>query len=258
MVDPAPDTHAGTVALLPGSGSSGDFLARAFAPIIGTANTIVVSHESGDAQAAATVLAQAYDQCADAGVPITRVIGVSIGAHAAAWWASRLPLPPPDSAQSTEPNHHAALDLVLALPAWTGPPDAIATITAHSAERLATTGIDSELATLHQQFPGDWVVAELDSAWRHRELAPLATALRGTAASAAPTIEDLARIAIPTCVVALADDPLHPASVARQWTDAIPSAVFASVSRHAPATDRAVFGQAVCAAWLDLPASASQ
>lgn len=248
-----PRTHAtpsGTVALLPGSGSTGDFLARAFAPVIGDSDTVVITHKSGDARKIAGELTKAWDSADARTAPITCVIGVSIGAHAAAWWAcGRSDHTPANQASDVGPASVADTELVLAMPAWSGPPESIAGVTALAADRLAEVGVAAELAALHAEFPHDWVVTELDSAWRTRNLEQLVTSLRGTAASYSPTPADLARISQPTCVVALADDPLHPMAVAREWATAIPGATLATVARDTPAVDRAVFGQAVLTAW---------
>ena len=242
-----------TVALLPGSGSTGDFMARAFAPVIDSRSAVVVTHASGDARAIAAQLGATYDECAARGTPITCVIGVSIGAHAAGWWASTRPSKPTHPTATDHASHRQPLELVLAMPAWTGAPDDIAATTAYAAERLATQGVAAELDLLHTQFPDDWVVTELDTAWRTRDPSQLVCSLRGTATSVSPTLDDLAHISIPTCVVALADDPLHPADVARTWAAAIPDATLTTVARAAPAADRAAFGNAVLAAWAQRP-----
>jgi hypothetical protein len=48
----------------------------------------------------------------------------------------------------------------------------------------------------------------------------------------------------PAVVVALADDPLHPAGIATDWAALLPRATLRTVGRHAPARDRGALGAA--------------
>jgi pimeloyl-ACP methyl ester carboxylesterase len=93
----------------------------------------------------------------------------------------------------------------------------------------------------------DWVTAELLAAWPDRPT--LVAELRAAAAAPGPARCELAALTMPSCVLALRDDPLHPLEVARAWAAALPSAQLVELPRQAPAADRSVFGAAV-AAWL--------
>lgn len=224
--------------VLPGSASSVDFLRRAFAPILGTAVIVPVPTDAGDADAIADDLRRAR-----LAVPLgarVLVVGVSLGAHAAALWAADLPRRP---AKAGHADH-----LVLSLPAWTGPPDAVAALSAAAADQLTDGGLEAHLQRLEEEFPGDWVADEVTRAWRGRSTAEVARTLRATAVSAAPTTAQLRRIQLPTTVLALAGDPMHPESVARTWAASIPCCRLAVVGRHEPGVDVSVLGHAVAAA----------
>lgn len=224
--------------VLPGSASSVDFVLRAFAPIIGSASVRAVSTESGDAEQIVLALATQRRQLpTDARV---LVVGVSLGAHAAALWAARAP-------RESMATAGGIAHLVLALPAWTGPPTAVAAMSGAAADQVAASGLDSHLQRLNAEFGDDWVAREVTLAWQGRPEAQVVHTLRATAASAAPTVEQLAAIRAPTTVVALADDPLHPEAVARTWASTIPNARLAVVGRDEPGADVAALGRAVAA-----------
>lgn len=224
--------------VLPGSASSVDFVVRAFAPVLGTASIVAVPTDSGDAAAIAADLARERRHV-PAGARVL-VVGVSLGAHAAALWAADL------SGSST--GGPGADRLVLALPAWTGTPDKVAALSAAAADQVLAHGLDHHLRRLAEQFPDDWVAQEVTAAWRGRRTSDVARTLRATSASTAPTIAGLRDIRVPTTVVALAGDPMHPEEVARTWAASIPHARLAVVGRDDPGTDVAVLGRAVIAA----------
>ncbi len=164
------------------------------------------------------------------GHDVVLVAGVSLGAHAAALWSAR-------GGRSS--------GLLLAMPAWTGPPDDVAALTASSAADVRARGRDAVLADIERTAPDDWVVAELRRGWAtYDDDADLAAALLAALRSPGPTLAELARVDVPPAVVALADDPVHPEAVARAWADVIPGARLAVVSRHAPARDRGALGRA--------------
>jgi pimeloyl-ACP methyl ester carboxylesterase len=162
------------------------------------------------------------------------VAGVSIGAHAAAQWAAATGV--------------QEIDLLLVMPAWTGDPGSIASATAAAAERLEVNGTSAELARIRSENPDDWVVAELTRAWPQWSEPALIAALRSAARSVAPTVEELAQIRTRTGIVGLRGDPLHPASTAGRWHDAIPRSALTTIDRTAPAGDVALLGRAAAAA----------
>ncbi len=156
--------------------------------------------------------------------------GISLGAHAAAIWSAR---------------GGVTRELLLVMPAWTGPPGDVSALTAATADDVRVLGIDRVLARVTDLVAGDdWVLDELRRGWRTYDDALLDTTLRAAASSPGPTPAELARITARTAVVALADDPLHPAAVAHRWAGSVPGAAIAVVGRHEPALDRGALGRA--------------
>ena len=168
-------------------------------------------------------------RAAATGHDVVLAAGVSLGAHAVATWSAL---------------GGRAAELLLALPAWTGSPGDVAALTASSAADVRVRGRVGVLAGVAASAPGDWVVDELRRCWAEQDDGELADALDAAATSAAPEPSDLARIRASTVVVALADDPLHPVSVARSWAEAIPGARLVVVARHEPGRDRGALGRA--------------
>jgi len=167
---------------------------------------------------------------AAAGREVVLVAGISLGAHAAARWVA---------------SGGRCAALLLVMPAWTGAPGTVARVTATSADDIERRGRDAVLAGITASTaPGDWVLEELQRGWSTYDDHQLAAALRSAASSAGPTLDELAAIDVPTAVVALADDPLHPQVVARQWVRAIPGAHLVTVRRRAPGPDRGALGRA--------------
>ena len=162
------------------------------------------------------------------GHDVVLVGGVSLGAHAAALWSSAT---------------GSSSDLLLVMPAWSGEPDDVAALTAATADDVETFGIDRVLATITALARDDWVLDELRRGWRTYDDVLLAATLRAAASSPGPTPEALSAITAPTAVVALDDDPLHPADVARSWAALVPGARLAVVGRHTPKDERGVLGR---------------
>lgn len=140
----------------------------------------------------------------------TLVAGISYGSHQVARWAAR---GVPASVRR----------LALVMPAWTGAPGDAATATAAQADELARDGVDASLRRILAAHPG-WVADALAASWPLHDREGVVAALRTIAVSTGPTDRELGAIEVPTTVVALADDPLHPESVARHWVDVIPDA----------------------------------
>ncbi len=217
------------VLIVPGSASSPSFVERAFAPVIGGRPVRPVSHPSGQAEAVSELVANELRART-----VAAVVGVSLGAHAAAI-----------AAAATGWSGGA---LVLAMPAWTGPAGPVAAATAAAADQIEQRGLTAELSRLQRDYGDDWVTQELVAAWSGMAQDRLVAALRGTSTSRGPDLGELSAVAARSAVVALADDPLHPTEVADAWAAAIPQAVVATIARQAPAADREVFGRAALAA----------
>ncbi len=150
------------------------------------------------------------------------VCGISLGAHAAVLSSRRTDAPhsPPG------PQGY-----VVALPAWSGDPDAVASATAHTGQAIDANGISRTLADIDARTPNNrrWLVDILRRDWSHYRDEQLAQALLTAAGSAGPTHDDLASITAPTLVIGATEDPLHPMSTARSWAGAIPDSILADI-----------------------------
>lgn len=219
-----------TAVLLPGSASTSDFVRRAFPQILHDIGVTDWTPTGGDALDMAHQLGRYVSTLPNSSLLI---IGLSVGAHAAALWASDNPRP------------HTRM--LLAMPAWTGPPGPVAATTAVAAQRIEDIGLREELAQLTEQYADDWVTAELVRAWSETNPAQLVATLRATARSAAPTVDQLRGITCPTLVLGLHDDPMHPWAVARQWAENIAGAELIGLDRSEPQTDLTAFGRACVA-----------
>ena len=135
--------------------------------------------------------------------------------------------------------------LVLALPAWTGAPGAVAAATAASADLVERLGTAAALAAAGTAV--GWVAAELAAAWPAYGDG-LAASLRAAAAAPGPTLAELAALPVPAGLVTFADDPLHPAAVAHEWAAAMPGAAVRELPLVAPAADRSVLATTALAA----------
>lgn len=216
----------GVVLLAHGAGSSPDVALRLLAGAwpVGAAPLAIDARGPVD-----DLVARLHE--AALGRRVVLAAGISLGAHAVARWALA---------------GGAAEELLLAMPAWTGLPGAVAGLTTASAGAVAARGRAAVLAEIASD-PGlrdDWVLEELARGWSTYTDGELATALHQAAGSPAPTLEDLARITTRTAVVALDDDPLHPASVARDWAAAIPCSALVVVPRDGPGAARGALGAA--------------
>jgi pimeloyl-ACP methyl ester carboxylesterase len=217
--------------LLPGAGSSARFVTRAFGGPLRAAGYALVAPEPEPGPDLVGAAFRALDAAAAAYGDRLRVVGgVSLGAHAAVRWACS----------------RAGLDgLLLALPAWTGPPGPVAAATAASADLVERLGTAGALAAAGNAV--GWVAAELAAAWPAYG-DRLAASLRAAAESPGPTFAELAAVTAPAGVVTFADDPMHPAAVAREWAAALPRAALVELPLAAPAADRSVLGTAALAA----------
>ncbi len=216
-----------TAVVAHGSGSTVDFVRRAFDGPLRAAGYELVTFDdrSGDVDALAGRMGELADSSG-----ASLVGGVSLGAHAAVRVAS------------TRPHLSGAL---LALPAWTGSPGAVAALSALAADEVELDGLSPVLARLE---PYGWVGAELALAWPSYGQEALVAALRATARSAGPSEAELSALAVPAGVVALAGDPYHPLDVARRWVELVPRAALEVVDGSEVAADPAALGRAALAA----------
>lgn len=213
-----------TCLILHGAGSTPEFVQRAFGP---------AARGHGWELVAPDVRGLDMDQMLAliAGAQPAQVLGgVSLGAHAVAAFAART-------------GWRGRLYAVM--PAWLGEPGDVAHLTAATADEVERTSTVAVVTRLLDHAPGDWIARELQAAWLAMPTGTLVRALRVAAAQWAPVPLDLARINAESTVVALADDPTHPAAVAVAWAHAIPGARLREVPR-----DLAGQGPQSLAQWL--------
>jgi pimeloyl-ACP methyl ester carboxylesterase len=217
--------------ILPGAGSSADFVERAFGRPLRTAGYELVTPPVVPGSG---VVDAAFRALADSAGPALRLVGgVSLGAHVAARWAA---------------SHPGLEGLLLVLPAWTGPPGVVAGATAASADVIDRLGTDGALAAAGTAVP--WVAAELAAAWPAYS-DRLAASLRAAAGAPGPSRAELAALRVPAGVVAFADDPLHPYAVAQEWAATVPRAALRTLHLADAALDRSVLGATALAALTD-------
>jgi pimeloyl-ACP methyl ester carboxylesterase len=228
--------------LLHGAGSCAATADALLAPSLAPGSRPVHVDSTGDVETLVARIAETVVEVRMTGGEVVRVAGVSLGAHAAAMWAAR----------TREP-----VDLVLVMPAWTGPPEEVAAATMTAAAEVEQVGAQAVLDRLRSDasVAEDWVLDELARGWSTYADDGLAAALRAAGSSAAPTLDDLGRVTGRAAVVALADDPLHPEQVARDWARALPNAALRVVARRVPDDDRGALGRAAADALEELSGS---
>jgi pimeloyl-ACP methyl ester carboxylesterase len=223
--------------VLPGSGSDEVFVRSAFAGPLRLLGIDLVAPAvlpgPGVVEGYRAALDAAYAE-APGGLLVG---GISLGAHVAAGWAAQRP-------------RARLAGLLLALPAWTGPPDgAPAALAARATAALARAeGVTGALDAARAGSP-PWLAAELTRAWR-RYGADLATSLEAAAATPAPDTAALRSLTAPTGIAALAGDPVHPVAEARRWRDLLPRAGLVTSTLEAFGTDPEVLGRAALLGWL--------
>ncbi len=184
---------------------------------------------------------QGYRDALDAALAVATgpllVGGISLGAHVAARWAA-------------EQRPGAVAGLLLALPAWTGPPDAApAALAARATAALVrAAGLDGALAPARAGAPA-WLAAELGRAWT-RYGDGLAGSLESAAATPAPDESQLRGSTVPAGIAGLVDDPVHPLAVARQWQALLPRSALLTTSLATFGADPQAVGRAAVLGWL--------
>ncbi|MFI5586788.1 alpha/beta fold hydrolase [Amycolatopsis sp. NPDC051758] len=220
--------------LLPGTGSDEVFVRAVFAGPLRALGVPLIAPPPPAGAALADGYLATLDALADEYGELL-VGGISFGAHLAAEWAVR--------------NPGRCGGLLAALPAWNGVPgSAPASLAATlSADLVAGSGVDAALA----QTAGspDWLRAELDRAWR-RHGDGLAAGLRVAASRPAPTLDELAALAVPAGIGTCTDDPIHPTKVASEWAAALPRAALGETTLTALGAERESLGRATVLAYL--------
>jgi pimeloyl-ACP methyl ester carboxylesterase len=218
--------------VLPGSGSDEVFIRSVFAGALAGVGVELVA----PAPRRGADVVTGYRAALDAAPGPVVVGGISLGAHVAARWAA-----------AAAPGRVAGL--LLALPAWTGPPGAApAALAARwTASRARSGGVAAAVAAA-ADAPA-WLAAELGRAWAGYG-AGLAPALAAAAAEPAPTAAELAGLDVPVGLAALVDDPVHPLAVAEGWHAALPRSALVTTTLAAFGADPATLGRAAVLAWL--------
>lgn len=236
--DPAPRPRPGpqVAVVLAGAGSSAGFVTRAFGGPLAAAGYRLVAPPPVPGPDVVPAALAALDRARRTYGPRLAIVGgVSLGAHLAVRWAAAAPAgdPPLDG-------------LLLALPAWTGPPGPVASATASSAATVARLGV---AGALRRAAAGavPWVSDELAAAWPgYGDL--LAATLLAAAAAPGPDPAQLAAVGVPVGLAAFTDDPMHPVAVAETWAGLLPRAAVHRLRLADLAADRSPLGAAALAA----------
>lgn len=212
--------------VLPGTGSDAQFAAEAFAPALAAVGTSTEAIEPDPTDVVASYEA-ALDAAACEHGPII-IGGISIGAAVAVAWASR--------------NPGRAYAILAALPPWIGPPgDAPAAASArYTSRRLVDEGLAATTAEMVASTP-TWLAETLTRSWR-AQWPDLPAALLEASAYTAPDREVLARLRVPTAIVAAVDDPVHPYDVARIWHADISGSSLSAVTLADIGADPGIIG----------------
>lgn len=221
--------------MLPGSGSDDSFIRSVFADALAGVGVALVAPAPRRGADVVAGYRAALDTAA--GPEPVLVGGISLGAHVAARWAAAAP-------------RGRVAGLLLALPAWTGPPSVTtpAAVAARwTAARAREGGIAAAVAATAGAPP--WLASELRRSWAGYG-AGLAPALEAAAAEPAPTEAELGALDVPVGVVALVDDPVHPLAVAEAWQAALPRSALVTTTLAVFGADPGALGQAAVLAWL--------
>jgi hypothetical protein len=199
-----------SIVIAHGAGSSGTAAARLLgATAWGDSgeDLVLIEDRTGDVER----VIRAIDAAVAQGAECTHLIGVSLGAHAVARWAS-------GSAPGRLPR------LTCVLPAWTGAPGPAAAATASASAEIADQGIESVTRRLTSQAEHPDIVRLLRTAWSDYSDAGLADCLATASTGRAPTPDELARIGAPIDLVGWHADAFHPVDVIHEWMRHLPRA----------------------------------
>jgi pimeloyl-ACP methyl ester carboxylesterase len=227
------DLRGVTTVMLAGTGSDDEYVTRAFAGPLHDAGARILAPRPQPNRLIDGCVADLDD--AARGGPIA-VGGISIGAAVAVAWALEHP--------------GSAVAVLVALPAWTGPPDSspAALAARYSARQLRDEGLAATTAQMRASSP-PWLAEELTRSWRN-QWPQLPDAMEEAAGFVAPTHAELRRLTAPMGVAAASDDPIHPLDVGAQWAAAAPHAALRTLTLDQLGADPAALG-AACLAALD-------
>lgn len=193
-----------TIVLAHGAGSTGA-AARQLLGFEAADDVLAIEDRTGDVDRVVDAIGQAVASVHHC----SRLIGVSLGAHAAIRWASGRADAPP---------------VVCVLPAWTGLPPAGSSPTAISAQQIETMGIASVLEHLSREEGRADITRLLAAGWTAYTDDDLCACLRRAASGAGPLARELAGIRTPATIVGWYADAIHPAATAIDWSRRIPRA----------------------------------
>ncbi|OJY50262.1 MAG: alpha/beta hydrolase [Pseudonocardia sp. 73-21] len=223
--------------VLPGSGSDEVFVRAVFAEPLRAVGLDLVAPGPRPGPAVVRGYRDALDAALAAASGPLLVGGISLGAHVAAEWA-------------VEQRPGAVAGLLLALPAWTGPPNgAPAALAARATAALVRAeGLEAALAPARASAP-PWLATELGRAWAGYGDG-LAASLECAAATPAPDEARLRGSTVPAGIAGLVDDPVHPLAVARRWRALLPRSALLTTSLATFGADPRAVGRAAVLGWL--------
>lgn len=202
------DRTASSLVAMPGAGSDGDYADRALRPLADALRVPLIVVEPGAAGIVATCL-DALDDAARRG-PVVAA-GISIGACVAVHWAAT--------------RAGSCAGVVAASPPW--PPGGAADSPAAAAARATVAAIERDglaaATTAMRSSSPAWLGDELGRSWSALgdQLTPHLREAASTTVPAAADLDRLARLGLPTAVVGVIGDAVHPAQVAASWAEVL-------------------------------------
>ncbi|MGV9673183.1 alpha/beta hydrolase [Gordonia sp. NPDC003504] len=237
-------TAVSALVVMPGTGSDADFARRAFGAAAARMGVELIALQPEE-----DLLGGHRRRLDESAERYGRILvgGISIGAAIALDWA----LGRGGSDRAPDGSDRCA-GVWAALPAWSGVGDwtLAAQSAAATARALRIDGLEATIAAMRHGSP-TWLGAELTRSWR--ALYPgLVGQLEQAARYRAPTVDDIAHLAVPLAITAAADDPLHPLEVAEHWCAAAPKAHLVRVGLHEWGQNPSVLGRSCARAWGEL------